>query len=269
MKAQCLIVAGAVAWSAVDINAENPPLSEPRDAALASLASKETEAAVLRGQLAGFEKIRAEATESYQRYENFLKGADESVRKGPIAAQANQQIGRAQLATDQIRILQERLAELGPQIAAAKAQLDRFNKPSTAHPSPFAGNASPRANEPPGGVKVTSGPGYVPEPRPGEKPGLGSSLPDWISTQPPSAANNPTPASGVNPPPPPGGPMVGVDWGLPPAVSPVNPWPSWPPYANPWPTGGGVPGHNHTPAGMDAPSKSGGHKHGADGRDIR
>lgn len=265
MKAQWFIAASAIACLTVDINAE----TGSRDAALASLVSKDTEAAVLRGQLAGFEKIHAEATESYQRYANFLKGADESVRKGPVAAQANQEIGRAQLAVDRIRVIKERLAELEPQITAAKAQFDRFNKPSNTTPSPFAGSANPRANEPPGGVRVTTGPGYVSEPRPGEKPGLGSSLPNWINIQPQSTGSHQTPASGANPLPPPGGPMVGVDWSLPPAGPPINPWPSWPPYATPWPASGGVPGHRHTPAGKDAPSKNSGHKHGPDGKDVR
>lgn len=273
MNLRMTILAGAVfcaAWSAV---AENPPAASPRDVALTSLAAKEAEAALLRGQIVEWESVLAEANQARERYETFLRGARDAaeksntpstVRPGPLAAEANQAIGRGDVAWSQIQRIKKRVAELEPQITAAKAQLDRFNRPATAGTSPFSASADSRANEPPGGVKLTSGPGYVPAPQAGEKPGLATGLPNWINTNPQSAGNSQTPPSGAYPPGVPGGPMVGIDMNLPPAGSSLTPWTSWPPYLSPWPAGsGGSPGHSHTP------SKSGGHKHGAGGKDIR
>ncbi|MBI5394459.1 MAG: hypothetical protein HZA91_04095 [Verrucomicrobia bacterium] len=289
MKRQTVIVAAVIIGLTVEVSAENPPAASSRDAALADLASKEAEAALLRGQLAEWEKVLAEANQARQRYEDFMKGARDArdqdtdvikdtdgtvvgksmIRSGPIAAAANQAIGRGDVAWSQIQKIKQRLGELARQIAAARAQLDRFNKPPKAGTSPFAASADPRANEPPGGVKVTSGPGYVPETRPGEKPGLSTDLPNWINTNPQSAGNTQTPAAGAYPPVLPGGPMSGPGWPLPPTSSPINLWQPWPPYLNPWPVGGGTPGHGHTPTGKDMPSGGSGHKHGTDGKDIR
>jgi hypothetical protein len=74
---------------------------------------------------------------------------------------------------------------------------------------PYRANSNPGQNEPPGGVKLNDGSGYVPAPRPDEKPGLTTGLAPWALPQP-----GPTNVTGSTTPPigPPSGPGASPGW---------------------------------------------------------
>jgi hypothetical protein len=115
--------------------------------------------------------------------------------------------------------------------------------------APFRANNDRRANEPAGGVSLGSGE-YVPGSKPGETPGMTTTLPGWAGTSGPGAGS--PPSDGSQPPlnplltpylPPGAGwenqpPFVGI--GLPPLLPPLTPW---------VPGGHGGGGHGHSGKG--------------------